>query len=195
MGAKRIAKHLILERDQQVVKWLENGETFATIHELHQKEYGVGVSPSTVGALRRLNKTTLEDHPPKRQVPRDQIPARNKQVIKWLGQGHTISECQDFHRKEYGCGIAFETVASLRDTGTTKRKPKAKRPPPEPEEAHGLVLASPTGLVPARDVSDRLRALIAHVADAMGREGVCEVMIQEREVVVSFTPDQQLFEV
>lgn len=137
-----------------------------------------------------------------KRIAKDMIPERDRQVAAWLAAGHAITDIQQRHRKKYKVGISFGVVKAIQKLtkgngryAHLMREVEPEQPPTPAPEDGAMILTSPSGLVPARDVSDRLRALIGHVADAMGKEGVIEVVIQDREVVVSFSPDQQLFEV
>jgi len=124
---------------------------------------------------------------------------RDALIRKWYKAGVIGAEIQERVKQKYGIGIHSNTLRTIReDLGippTPKNAPKKRRKPkPKPEDT-ALVLASPSGLVPAKELTPRLRALITHVADAMIEEGVLAVAIDGREVMITHVPEETVFEV
>jgi hypothetical protein len=136
----------------------------------------------------------------------EKLTERNALIQKWLKADVHGNEIKRRVEEKYGIGIHTNTLRAIRESiGKGKpykgRKPgpkpgfKRKAKPKSPAEETALVLSSPSGLVPARDLSARLRALISHVADAMIEEGVLTVTVDGRYVTVTHIPEETAFEV
>lgn len=122
-----------------------------------------------------------------RQLNKEQAKRRNALIRKWLEAGITVTEIQNRVKDKYGIGVHSYTVAAIREN--------LDMPAPRKSKTTALVLSSSTGLVPAKELSPRLRALITHVADAMTEEGVLTVSIDGRQVNITHVPEELSFEV
>ena len=118
---------------------------------------------------------------------------RDAQVKKWILEGVPKYRITEMAKEKFGSGphyTAIQAMAEELENLPIKRKTKTKT-----KKAAALTLSSPTGLVPAREVSQRLQALITQVADSMAKEGVLTVTIDRRQVSITHTPEETMIEV
>lgn len=120
------------------------------------------------------------------------IKQRTAQIKKWIREGIPKYKIPDLAREKFGSGPNYNTICAI---ALELDEPKPKPKPKPPTEETALVLSSPTGLVPAKEITPRLRALISHVADAMIEEGILAVTIDGREVMITHHPEETVFEV
>lgn len=113
-----------------------------------------------------------------RQLNKKQQKQRNALIVKWLREGIAGTEIQKRVKRKYSVGVHYNTI---RDIKAELGKPQ--------------VLSSPSGLVPAREVSPQLQNLITKVADAMVDDGVLTITIDGREVSITHTPEETTIEV
>jgi len=135
----------------------------------------------------------------------EQLEERNALIREWYKAGKSGTEIAARVKEKYGVGIHSYTLAAIRDElgiepqdrwGRKKAKAKPKRKAKtKPIEETALVLASPSGLVPAREISTRLEAMIIKLADVMIEEGVLAINIDGRQITVTYVPEESCFEV
>lgn len=116
---------------------------------------------------------------------------RDAQVKKWILEGVPKYRITEMAKEKFGSGPHYTTIQAMAEELENlpiKRKTKTKK-------AAALTLSSPTGLVPAREVSNRLQSSIIHLADAMAKEGVLKITIDGRQVSITHTPEETMIEV